>query len=403
MRLERRTELVRPSLEEGPIDAVRDIIEQVRTRGDEALFEFTRKFDGVTLKQLRVEPSASHRVPDGLLEAMKAMKQRIEVFAEHQALKPWVADVGGGSIGEAVHPLRRAGIYVPGGRAVYPSSVLMCAVPARVAGVDEIALCVPPGPDGRVPEATLAAAALCGIEEIYSVGGAQAIAAMAYGTETIAKVDVIVGPGNVYVALAKQELAGIVAIDSVAGPSEIVIVADASAEARFIARDLVAQAEHGPNGAFALITWDEDLLDAVERELHSIEGPDDVAVGVLVSDLEAAIELSDNFAPEHLELMFEGVHEASGRFRSAGAIFIGPHSPVSLGDYLAGTNHVLPTAGSARWASGLRTSHFQRTSATVEYDRKSLHAAAPFIETMAQVEGLPNHSRAVLARFEDDV
>jgi histidinol dehydrogenase len=400
----------------GALAAVRSIIERVRAEGDAALLGLTKQFDGADLSMagLRVPADEIEEAARGagaeLTGALREMAARIRAFAERQKIEPWRAEIGSAAVGEDVHPVERAGIYVPGGRASYPSTVLMCAVPAKVAGVEEIALCVPPGADGSVPFSTLAAASIAGVSEVYRIGGAQAIAALAFGTETIRRVGVIVGPGNIYVALAKREVAGFVAIDSIAGPSEIAIVADGSADPRVIAADLVAQAEHGPGGAFLLITWEEGLAKRVEdetatcldevgasAELRSVleEG----ARLVIVTNLDAALEAADRFAPEHAELIFDGAEQAASRLRHAGAVFVGPYSPVSLGDYLAGSNHVLPTAGAARWASGLRTSHFQRTSAVVAYDEAALRTAAPFIDAMAEAEGLPNHARAVRARF----
>ena len=404
----------RPETGEGPIEAVRSILQDVRSRGDAALLEFTERFDGVRLASLRVPAEdleqAAAWVPPELKAAFFETAGRVRVFAQHQALQPWRAEVGGGVVGETVHPLDRAGIYVPGGRASYPSSVLMSAIPATVAGVAEIALCVPPGRDGKVPAVTLAAAHLAGVTEVYSVGGAQAIAALAYGTESIPRVDVIVGPGNVYVALAKQQVAGTVGIDSVAGPSEVAIVADATTSPDVLAFDLIAQAEHGPLGSFLLITWDEELIAEVEARIERhlddqgrpaglVAALEEGATAVLVADVEAAIEAVNRFAPEHLELIFEGAEKALEEVRACGAAFVGLWSPVALGDYVGGTNHVLPTAGAGRWASGLRTSHFQTTTSFTHYGREALAASLGHIQAFAAAEGLPNHALSVEARF----
>jgi histidinol dehydrogenase len=404
----------RPETGEGPIEAVRSILQDVRSRGDAALLEFTERFDGVRLASLRVPAEdleqAAAWVPPELKAAFVETAGRVRVFAQHQALQPWRAEVGGGVVGETVHPLDRAGIYVPGGRASYPSSVLMSAIPATVAGVAEIALCVPPGRDGKVPAVTLAAAHLAGVTEVYSVGGAQAIAALAYGTESIPRVDVIVGPGNVYVALAKQQVAGTVGIDSVAGPSEVAIVADATTSPDVLAFDLIAQAEHGPLGSFLLITWDEELIAEVEARIERhlddqgrpaglVAALEEGATAVLVADVEAAIEAVNRFAPEHLELIFEGAEKALEEVRACGAAFVGLWSPVALGDYVGGTNHVLPTAGAGRWASGLRTSHFQTTTSFTHYERDALAASLGHIQAFAAAEGLPNHALSVEARF----
>ncbi len=411
-------QIPRPTPGDRPVESVRAILEQVKSQGDEALVKLTERFDKVNLSDgIRVPAEqleeAFNAITDELREALEEAATRIRTFSEKQSLVPWEAKVGGGLVGERVHAVPRAGLYVPGGRATYPSTVLMTAIPATVAGVNEIALCVPPGAEGDVPASTLAAAHLAGVSEVYRVGGAQAIAAMAYGTESIEKVEVIAGPGNIYVALAKQEVAGLVGIDSVAGPSEIAIVTDGEFDARMAAFDLVAQAEHGPNGAFVVVTWKEEFLvyvaHALEAVLREIEASDDLraavdrgAVGVGVAGLDQAAECINRFAPEHLQLVFDGAEGQLDRFSAAGAIFVGPWSPVCVGDYFAGTNHVLPTSGAGRWASGLRTSHFQKAVSYVKYDRESLERAAPYVDTLAAAEGLPNHGRAVRARFTEE-
>lgn len=404
----------RPPAPDRPEEAVRSIIARVIEGGDAALKELTERFDGVKLDSLRVPQQqiddAFAATPPALLQALSEAAERIRLFAGHQALKPWEAQVGGGIIGEVVNPVARAGLYVPGGKAAYPSTVLMTAIPAGVAGVPEIALCLPPAGDGTLPASALAAARIAGVTEIYRVGGAQAIAAMAYGTESIPRVQVIVGPGNIYVALAKQQVAGLVGIDSIAGPSEVAIVTDGSFDPRVVALDLVAQAEHGPNGTFAVVTWKREALDqiaaALKLVLDEIAASDGLraaldrgCTGACVADLEQAARVINEFSPEHLELLFEGAGDQVHLFTAAGAIFAGIWSPVCLGDYLAGTNHVLPTGGGARWASGLRTSHFQKTSAVVRHNRESLEAVADQIDLMCAAEGLVNHGRAVRARL----
>lgn len=418
LRTDSEAPLPRAKLDEDHLSTVREIIADVRDRGDRALFDLTEKFDGVLPETLRVPidqiDRAAAEVPADILEAMHESALRIRQFATRQLITQWRADIGGGSIGELVSPIRRAGAYVPGGRAVYPSSVLMSALPAQVAGVEEFAMCIPPASDGKVPPVTLAAASIAGVEEIYTVGGAQAVAAMAYGTESIPKVDLIVGPGNIYVALAKQEVSGTVAIDSVAGPSEIVVVADETADPRLIAYDLIAQAEHGPNGTFVLITWTEGLIDETQKWMDQITSRDggnaDLAetlrkglYAVRVKDREQASQAVNRFAPEHLELIFDSAEDHLDEFSKAGAVFVGKYSPVSIGDYLAGTNHILPTSGGAAWASGLRASTFQRMAAVVFHSKESLEQASDHIHAFASVEGLPYHSRAVKARFEEDM
>jgi histidinol dehydrogenase len=413
LRTEPNLPIPRPESQE-PVDLVHEILAVVRAGGDRVVRELTDRFDGIWITEFRVPPEeieeAAAFAPALFMAALEEAAARIRAFAERQRLESWREEIGGGVIGELVRPVERAGIYVPGGRAAYPSSVLMCAVPAAVAGVPEVALCSPPARDHKIPWPTLAAAHVAGVREVYRVGGAQAIAALAFGTESIPKVEVIVGPGNTYVALAKREVSGMVAIDSVAGPSEIAIVAGDQPDPRIIAADLISQAEHGPNGSFLLVTWEEELVGEVERAiaqtLEDVDASQDLRTvveegcsAVMVSGLDQAIEVVNRFAPEHLELLFEGAEDALEGIRHAGAVFVGPYSPVSLGDYLAGTNHVLPTAGAARFASGLRTSHFQKTSGLVVYDRDSLERSLPSLKTFAEAEGLPNHARAVEARF----
>lgn len=409
-------EIPRPEAGEESTAEVRRIIDEVRSRGDAALIELTEKFDGVKLSPDRMRVSedemkaAVASAPKDLIAALEEAVSRLTEFCRRQLLQPWEDNIGGGVLGESVHPVGRAGIYAPGGRAVYPSVVVMCGVPASVAGVERRIICVPPSKDGGVAAATLAAASVVGIDEVYRVGGAQAIAAMAFGTGTIPKVDVITGGGGIWVALAKREVSGFVAIDSVAGPSEIAIVADGGAAPMVLACDLIAQAEHGPGGSFLLVTWVESLAEEVEqaldRRLADIDAGEELrstielgAVSVLVADLDQAVAAVEEFAPEHVELICEGAGEVAGRIRNCGAIFVGPFTPVSLGDYLAGSNHTLPTMGAARWASGLRASLFQRASAVVTHDRQSLAGALGHIRALAEAEGLPNHARAVEARL----
>ena len=309
-------------------------------------------------------------------------------------------------------PVERAGCYAPGGRAAYPSTVLMTAIPARVAGVDEVVLCVPPGVDGRIADVTLAAAAVAKVDAVYAVGGAQAVAAMAYGTETVPAVDVIVGPGSVYVALAKREVAGHVGIPSAfAGPSEVVVVADASVPAPFAAVDVVVQAEHGPNGLAWLVTWDEAVAEAVEAEVVRMvaEAPRreditatlaDAGWSVLVDGPDQALAVADAIAPEHLQLMVDDAEALAERVRHAGAVFCGPWSPASLGDYVAGPSHVLPTAGTARFSGALTVADFTKEVHVVTADEGALRRLAPHVVALAEAEGLDAHARSVRIRTE---
>jgi len=401
---------------DGPVEAVREILADVRGRGDAALRDLTRRFDGVELTSTRVEPAeiaaATRRVPSDVLAALEAAAESIAAY--HEAQMPNDIDfVRPGLVINGLHrPVERAGCYVPGGRAVYPSTVLMTAVPARVAGVTEVVLCVPPGPDGRVPDVTLAAAAVAGVGEVIPVGGAQAIGAMAHGTETIRAVDVIVGPGNVYVAIAKQEVAGVVGVpSSFAGPSEVVVVADGSAPADFAAVDVILQAEHGPDGLAWLVTWDESVADQVVDSVSRL-----VAAAPRRADIEAtlascgyavvcdtpaqALAVSNFIAPEHLELQTADPTALLPLVRHAGAVFCGPWAPASLGDYVAGPSHVLPTNGTARFASALTVRDFMKDVHVVTVDRQGFEAMADHVEILAGAEGLDAHAASIRVRRE---
>jgi histidinol dehydrogenase len=412
--------IARPQVPGGePVAVVKEIVDAVRLGGDAALVELTQRFDEVTLTSLRVpeETIAASRgkVPPELLDACEVMVERLRATHERQLPKSWMDERPDETIGEIVRPLRRAGIYVPGGRAAYPSSVVMGAVPAQVAGVGGLAVCTPPGPDGSIPDAVLAACAVVGISEVYRIGGAQAIAALAYGTESVRPVDKIVGPGNIYVTLAKRSVAGWVGIDSEAGPSEIAVVADDSARPEVIAADLVAQAEHGPHGVHALITWSQDLVDkviaALDRQLLFHPRAEDVenaliegGRAVIVNDQRHAFETANALAPEHLQLMFPGARAALDEVHNAGAVFVGEFTPVPAGDYVAGTNHVLPAGGTARWASGLGPVDFVKRIYVAELERSALERLAVHIDALAEAEGLSAHARAVRIRLgEEDI
>jgi histidinol dehydrogenase len=400
--------------------AVEDIVAAVRARGDAALLELSARldrFDPPSAAGLAIAPeelSAAERELDPAVRAALAYAaERIERYHAAALPKSWrLTDEHGSVLGQEVRPLERIGIYVPGGRAAYPSTVLMTAVPARVAGVREIVLVTPPGPGGRVQAAVLAAARVAGVTEGWRIGGAQAVAALAYGTATIRRVDKIVGPGNVYVALAKMRVFGDVGIDMVAGPSEVVVVADRAADPAWIAADLLAQAEHDPMARALLITDAAELLPRVEAALtaqletlprRAIAGEALAANGafVLVSDLEAAVDVANRLAPEHLELMVAVPAALLPRVRHAGAIFLGAHTPEVVGDYVAGPNHVLPTAGTARFASPLGTEDFVKRSSVIEYSRSGLAAALPHLASLAQVEGLDGHGRAAELRARE--
>lgn len=399
-----------------PRSTVRDIIAEVRRSGDAALRDLTDRLDGVKLGGLRVSDTELDAAVGGLSPQLRAAFdeaiESIEGFHRHQLRAPHVVERPGMTIKAYQRPMRRAGLYVPGGRAEYPSTVLMTAVPARVAGVPQIALCVPPDRTlGAIAPSVLAAARLAGVTEVYAVGGAQAIAAMAYGTESIPAVDVIAGPGNVYVALAKQEVAGDVGIAAAfAGPSEVVVVADRSAEPSFAAIDLIVQAEHGPDGLAWLVTWDPAVADAVcaagEELLAATPRADDVRSTLadggyvaVVDDQEAALAVVNAIAPEHLELHTADAEELAALVDNAGAIFCGPLSPASIGDYLAGPSHVLPTYGSARFASALTVTDFCKDHHVVSVSQRGLDLFGPHVITMATQEGLAAHAESIRLRL----
>ena len=392
-------------------DAVVSIIEAVRQRGDDALRELTERYDGVRLEDLRVSAehirAATETTPPEVRDALELAAGRINEYHKTQVAVPGADySAAGVTVSEAIRPVDRAGLYVPGGRAAYPSTVLMTSIPARVAGVPERVLCVPPDREGRIPAITLAAASLTGVSEIYRVGGAQAIAAMAYGTQTIPAVDVIVGPGNAYVDTAKRLVAGagVVGIDGPAGPSELVVIADSSADPRQAALDLAAQAEHGPGGTAYIVAWEPAVLDAVIDALAGyVSGADraediqsTLAVGgrsVLVRDAEQAIAVANCVAPEHLELLVHNAHELVRSVRHAGAVFL--NTPTAIGDYVSGANHVLPTGGAARFSSALRVDDFRTHIHVVTATRAGLEAVGPAASVLARAEGLIAHADSI--------
>jgi histidinol dehydrogenase len=410
--------LPRPRLDgDEPVAAVRAIIEDVRTRGDAAVRELTARFDGADLADPSVGPEARAHALEAvgaqdpaLVDALQAAADGIRSFHESQLVPPARHVHNGVVIDSWRQAVRRAGVYVPGGRAVYPSTVLMTAVPARVAGVAEVVLCVPPGPDGVVAAVTLAAAAIAGVDEVYAIGGAQAIAAMAFGTERIRPVDTISGPGNRYVAIAKREVAGIVGIPSAfTGPSEVVVVADGTAPVDAAAIDVLVQAEHGPDGLAWLVTWDEAVGGAIaaraaelaEQSPRRADIEATLAAGgyvALVDGPEQAAAVVDAVAPEHLQVMCADPDAFVARVRNAGAIFVGPWSPASIGDYVAGPSHVLPTFGSARFSSALTVDDFQKHMHTVRLDEGAFEKVGPWVEALATAEGLDAHARSIALR-----
>jgi histidinol dehydrogenase len=410
--------LPRPDLgAEGAIDDVRAILADVRKRGDEAVRELTSRFDGVDIDELRVPQAelarALDRIPDRLRAALIEAKDAIEAFHRHRAPLPERYERDGITVDHLEIPVDRAGVYAPGGRAKYPSSVLMTAVPARVAGVGSIACCVPPGPDGRLPDEILAAAALAEVDEVYRVGGAQAIAAMAYGTESIPKVDVIVGPGSRWVSIAQREVRGVVGVPAAfAGPSEVVVVADDSTPPQWAAIDVIVQAEHGPDGLAWLVTWSEDaataisaavarLVEASPRRDETLSTLDGGGYAVLVDGPEQAMRVANAIAPEHLELLVDDVDALLPLVRHAGAVFVGPLAPASVGDYIAGPSHVLPTFASARFSSVLGVEDFVRRVHAVRVDRRGIERVAPHVASIADAEGLPAHAESVRMRVGD--
>ena len=399
------------------LDAVRPVCEDVRRRGAPAVREQTRRFDGVDLATTRVPrqvlDDALAGLDPGVRGALEEAARRARLVHEAQLPPDVITKVAdGATVTERYVPVGRAGVYVPGGLVVYPSSVVMNVIPAQVARVAEIAVASPPRPEfGGLPHpSVLAACALLGVSEVHAAGGAQAIAMLGYGTADCAPVDIISGPGNVYVAAAKRLLAGRVGTDAEAGPTEIAIIADRSADPAFVAADLVAQAEHDPLAACLLITTDPGLADRADAELSAQvaaarhrERIEAALAGqsacVLVDDADAALAVADAWAPEHLEIQAERAAELAGRVRNAGAVFVGPYSPVSLGDYLAGSNHVLPTGGTARHSAGLSVLTFLRGIHVVEYDAAALAAVAPHIDALGGAEDLAAHVRAVRARL----
>ncbi len=394
--------------------AVREIIDAVRSEGDAALARYTEQFDGVIPAAWQVPSTevaaARGRIDSDLRSALETAADSIAEFHQGHVSQEQVHNRQGITIRSWDQPVGRAGCYVPGGRAVYPSTVLMTALPARAAGVDEVVLCMPPDSDGRVADVTLAAAAIAGVDEVYAVGGAQAVAAMAYGTESIGAVDVIVGPGNVYVAIAKQLVAGVVGVPAAfAGPSEVVVVADGTVPVEYAAIDLIVQAEHGPDGLAWLITWDPDAADSVEKAVAELLSDaarrDDIAATfdrsghiVLVDGPQAAAEVVDFIAPEHLQVMTQAPGAVISRVRNAGAIFRGPLAPASIGDYVAGPSHVLPTNGTARFAGALSVRDFTKPMHEITVDSEGLAAVGPHVAAIAEAEGLDAHAQSVRLR-----
>lgn len=396
-------------------EAVRSILAAVRAEGDAALRRFTEQFDRVSLERFRVTEEefaeAEQQVDPEVVAAFAEAAENIRDYHQRQVRQSWMYTRESGTLlGQLIRPLRRVGLYVPGGTAAYPSSVLMTAIPAKVAGVPEVVMTTPPGRDGRVHPAILIAARIAGVSEVFKVGGAQAIGALAYGTEQIKPVDKIVGPGNIYVALAKREVYGLVDIDKFAGPSEIAVIADETGNPAFIAADLLSQAEHDPLSCAVLVTPSAALAQAVqaevERQLADLPRKEIAEASLrshgaicLVADLAEGFRLINDMAPEHLEIHLANPLDWLGMVENAGAIFLGPYSSEPVGDYFAGSNHVIPTNGTARFASPLSVDDFVKKSSVVSYSRDDLRAHGHKIMRMAEQEGLHAHARAIALRL----
>lgn len=400
--------------------SVKEILDKVKEEKDAAVFAYTAKFDGAELTADTIEVTdaeieeAYAQVDDTLLTVIRKAKDNIESYHAKQRQNSWFDSKPDGTIlGQKITPLHRVGVYVPGGKAVYPSSVLMNVMPAKVAGVDEIIMVTPPGKNGNVSPNTLVAAKEAGVDKIYKVGGAQAIAALAYGTESIPKVDKIVGPGNIYVALAKKAVYGHVSIDSIAGPSEILVVADETANPRYVAADLLSQAEHDELASAILVTTSEklahevsDQVDGFLKELSRAEiiskSLDNYGYILLADTMEDVIDVANEIASEHLEIQTKNPFEVMTKIRNAGAIFIGEYASEPLGDYFAGPNHILPTNGTAKFFSPLSVDDFIKKSSIISYSREALQKVHKDIESFAKAEQLTAHANSIHVRFEEE-
>ncbi len=399
-------------------NTVNEIIDNVRKNGDKAVFEYTLKFDkselsASTVRVTEDEIKAAYKELDSkFVEVMKKSAENIRIFHEKQKRNSWIDTREDGSIlGQRILPIEISGVYVPGGKAAYPSSVLMNVVPAKVAGVERIVMCTPPGKDGKVNAGTLVAADIAGVTEVYKVGGAQAIAAMAFGTESIPKVDKITGPGNIFVALAKKACFGHVSIDSIAGPSEILVVADETANARYVAADLLSQAEHDELASAILVTTSEKLANDVSAEIEGFlkelsrsdiikKSLDNYGYIFIADDMDAAVDAANAIASEHLEIITKDPYEVMTKIKNAGAIFLGAYSSEPLGDYFAGPNHILPTNRTARFFSPLNVDDFMKKTSIISYSRDALSKVHEDIELFAKEEGLTAHANSIAVRFE---
>jgi histidinol dehydrogenase len=404
--------------EDSVINTVYRIIKEVRINGDQALRKYTFKFDGVNLDHFKVDQDelkkSCQKVDPKILNALKKSKSNIKKFHQSQIPEEWSMEVDQGiKAGQIIRPLERVGCYIPGGRAIYPSSILMTVIPARVVGVNEIICCTPPNPDGKLDDVILAAAYIAGANEVYKVGGAQAIAAMAYGTESINSVDKIVGPGNIFVTIAKKLVYGQVDIDFPAGPSEVLIIADETANADYITMDLMAQAEHDPEAASILVTTSPELAKSVDNKI-SLKMPqmtrseiisESLAKNgkiILVDSLKIAVEFSNNYAPEHLMIMTQNSEELLSEIKNAGSIFLGDLTTVAAGDYGSGTNHVLPTSRCARMYSGLSTESFLKKPTYQKISKEGLKNLKDVVIPLAEYEGLYAHAMSFKRRLDEN-
>lgn len=399
-------------------DTVNDILKNIRGKRDKALFEYTSKFDGFTLTpdNIRVTKSeieeAYTKLDPEYIEVIRKAAANISAFHKKQLRNSWFETKPDGSLlGMKITAIEKLGVYVPGGKAAYPSSVLMNIIPAKVAGVDRIIMCTPPGKTGVIDPGTLVAADIAGADEIYRAGGAQAIGSMAFGTESIPKVDKITGPGNIFVALAKKAVYGFVSIDSIAGPSEVMVLADETANPRYVAADLLSQAEHDELASAILVTTDEKLADAVNAQIEEFlktlsraeiirKSLDNYGYILIASDLDEAIDTVNSIASEHLEILTKNPFETMSRVRNAGAIFLGEYSSEPLGDYFAGPNHILPTNGTARFFSPVNVDDFIKKSSVIYYTKEALTRDHEAIELFAKNEGLTAHANSIHVRFE---
>ena len=398
---------------------VNEIIENVKANKDKAVFEYTKKFDKfeLTAENIKVTrkeiDEAYTKMDDKLVEVIRKAAENIKIFHMKQLRNSWFdAKEDGTILGMKITPIEKVGVYVPGGKAAYPSSVLMNVIPAKVAGVKEIIMTTPPGADGKVNPGTLVAADIAGVDTIYKVGGAQAIAALAYGTESIPKVDKITGPGNIFVALAKKAVYGYVSIDSIAGPSEILVLADETANPRYVAADMLSQAEHDELASAILITTSKELAEKVSEEVDKFTAElsrteiiqkslDNYGYILLAESMEQAIETTNEIASEHLEILTKNPFDVMTKIRNAGAIFLGEYSSEPLGDYFAGPNHILPTNGTAKFFSPVNVDDFIKKSSIISYSREALEKLHKDIELFAESEGLTAHANSIKVRFED--